>query len=238
MSIQNRQVLLHLHVCKFYCDQPDCPRRIFTERLSQVTSPHGRYTFGLRQFLGQLGREQGGASGARSAQLLGLETTSRAVLRFIHALPLPAVVDPQIIGIDDWAWKRRERYGAIVVDLERNQPLALLPDRSQKTVAQWLKRCPTIPIVARDRSKEFAAAITEALPHAKHVADRWHLAKNLTECPDNVVSKRCKQLTEAVDKAELPPEPVPFLLGHIGSASLLVKYAISRYSPSKRQGFP
>jgi len=209
MSIQNRQVLLHLRVRKFYCDQPDCPRRIFTERLSQVTSPHGRYTFGLRQFLGQLGREQGGASGARSAQLLGLETTSRAVLRFIHALPLPAVVDPQIIGIDDWAWKRRERYGAIVVDLERNQPIALLPDRSQKTVAQWLKRYPTITIVARDRSKEFAAAITEALPHAKHVADRWHLAKNLTECLDKVVSKRWKQLTEAVDKAELPPEPVP-----------------------------
>jgi transposase len=40
--------------------------------------------------------------------------------------------------------------------------------------------------VARDRSKEFAAAITEALPHAKHVADRWHLAKNLTEYLDKV----------------------------------------------------
>jgi transposase len=61
------------------------------------------------------------------------------------------------------------------VDLERNRPIALLPNRSQKTVAQWLKRYPTITIVARDRSKEFAAAITEALPHAKHVADRWHL---------------------------------------------------------------
>jgi transposase len=109
LSIQNRQVLLHLRVRKFYCDQPDCPRRIFTERLSQVTSPHGRYTFGLRQFLGQLGREQGGASGARSAQLLGLETTERSVLRFIHALPLPAIVDPQIIGIDDWGATRSYR---------------------------------------------------------------------------------------------------------------------------------
>jgi hypothetical protein len=130
-------------------------------------------------------------------------------LRFIHALPLPAIVDPQIIGIDDWAWKRRERYGAIVVDLERNRPIALLPDRSQKTAAQWLKCYPTITIVARDRGKEFAAAITEALPHAKHVADRWHLAKNLTEYLDKVVSRRWKQLTGVVDEAELPPEPVP-----------------------------
>jgi transposase len=85
----------------------------------------------------------------------------------------------------------------------------LLPDRSQKTAAQWLKCYTTITIVARDRGKEFAAAITEALPHAKHVADRWHLAKNLTEYLDKVVSRRWKQLTGVVDEAELPPEPVP-----------------------------
>jgi transposase len=176
LSIQNVQVILHLHVRKFYCDQPNCPRRIFTERLSQVTSPHGRFTFGLRQFLGQLGREQGGASGARSATLQGLQVTARAILRFMQALPLPPTAPPQVIGLDEWAWKRGQRYGAIVVDLERNKPIALLADRSQEVVAGWLKRYPTIQIVARDRSKEFAAAITAALPQATHVADRWHLA--------------------------------------------------------------
>jgi transposase len=209
--VQTRQVILHLHVRKFYCDQPTCPRRIFAERLPQVTSSHGRYTFGLRHFLGLLGREQGGAAGERLANLLGIQVTARAVLRFLHALALPAVITPQVIGLDDWAWKRRERYGAIVVDLERNRPIALLADRSQKTVVQWLKRYPTINIVARDRSKEFAAAITEALPHAKHVADRWHLAKNWTEYLDKVVCRRWKQLTEGVDEAEseLSTEPIP-----------------------------
>jgi len=209
LSLQNVQVILHLHVRKFYCDQSSCPRRIFTERIPQVTSPHGRFTFGLRQFLGQLGREQGGAPGARSAKLLGMQVTSRAILRFLHTLPLPPIVDPRIIGLDDWAWKRRQRYGAIVVDLERKKPIALLPDRSQQTVSQWLKRYPTIEIVARDRSKEFAAAITAALPKALHVADRWHLAKNLTEHLDKVVSARWKQLTKAVGEAETPPVPVP-----------------------------
>ncbi len=209
LSIQNVQVILHLHVRKFYCDQHGCPRRIFTERLPQVTSPHGRYTFGLRQLLGQLGQEQGGAPGAHSAKLLGMQTTARSILRFMHALPLPAIVEPQIIGIDEWAWKRRRRYGAIIVDLERNKPIALLPDRSQQTIIQWLKRYPTINIVARDRSKEFAAAITAALPQAKHVADRWHVAKNLAEHLDKVVSARWKHLTTAVGAAETPPEPIP-----------------------------
>jgi transposase len=209
LSVQNVQVLLHLYVRKFYCDQPDCRRRIFTERLPQVTSPHGCFTFALRQFLGQLGGEQGGASAARSATLQGMQVTARAILRFMHALPLPAIAPPRIIGLDEWAWKRGRRYGAMVVDLERNKPIALLPDRSKPTVIQWLKRYPTIKIVARDRSKEFAAAITEALPHAQHVADRWHIAKNLTEHLDKVVSARWKQLAKASGEAEPLPEVVP-----------------------------
>jgi hypothetical protein len=101
LSIQTVQVLLHLHVRKFCCANPGCPRRIFTERRHQVTSPHDRYTFGLRQFLGQVGQEQSGAPEVRSAKLLGLEITVRAILRFMQSLALPPIVDPQIIGIDE-----------------------------------------------------------------------------------------------------------------------------------------
>src|SRR5260370_40505285 len=89
------------------------------------------------------------------------------------------------------------------------KPIALLPDRSKPTVVQWLKRYPSIKIVARDRSKEFAAAITEALPHAQHVADRWHVAKNLTDNLEKVVSRRRIKLTKAGGETELPPEPNP-----------------------------
>jgi transposase len=131
LSIQNVQVILHLHVRKFSCDQPSCPRRIFTERLPQVTSPHGRFTFGLREELAQLGREQGGAAAARSTRLQGVQATPRAILRFMHALPLPPIIAPRIIGIDEWAWKRGQRYGTLIVDLERKKPIALLPDRSR-----------------------------------------------------------------------------------------------------------
>jgi transposase len=101
----------------------------------QVTSPHGRFTFSLRQFLGQLGREQGGASAARSATLQGMQVTGRAILRIMHSLPLPPIAPPRIIGLDEWAWKRGQRYGALIVDLERKKPIALLADRSQDILA-------------------------------------------------------------------------------------------------------
>ena len=147
--------------------------------------------------------------GRTQRQLEGVQVTARAILRFMQALPLPAIAPPRVIGLDEWAWKRGQRYGALVVDLERKKPIALLPDRSKPTVVQWLRRYPTINIVARDRSKEFAAAITEALPHAQHVADRWHLAKNLTEHLDKVVFRRWKHLTKAGGETEMPPELIP-----------------------------
>jgi transposase len=108
--------------------------------------------------------------------------------------------------------ERRLRYGAIVVDLERGKPIALLAERSQATVTRWLKQHPTIKIVARDRSKEFAAAITAALPQAQQAADRWHLAKNLTEQLDKVVATRWKALTKAWRPAETKAAPVPAAL--------------------------
>jgi transposase len=86
LPLQKTQVVLRLHVRKFYCDQPACSRRIFAERFPQVTTPHGRFTIALRQMLGHLGREHGGAPGARGASQLGIQVTPRAVLRDLARL--------------------------------------------------------------------------------------------------------------------------------------------------------
>jgi transposase len=67
LSVQKVQIILHLHVRKFYCDHRKCQRRIFTERLPQVTSPHCRFTFGLREFLGQLGQWKDTSTGSNSS---------------------------------------------------------------------------------------------------------------------------------------------------------------------------
>src|SRR5437868_2709181 len=37
-------VRLHLVVRKFFCHQPKCPRRIFTERLPSLVAPYARRT--------------------------------------------------------------------------------------------------------------------------------------------------------------------------------------------------
>lgn len=204
LPINGKTVLLLLHVRKFYCKEPACPRRVFSERLPQLASSHRQDTIGLRSFLAILGREAGGAGGARIAAGMGLRTTSRTLLRVLHAQPLAEPESPRIIGIDDWAWKKRSRYGALVVDLEGRRPIALLEQRSVAVVAAWLRKHPTIEIVARDRSEEFAAAIREALPQAVQVADRFHLVSNLVEHLDRFVTRQWKHLCLAL----IPPTSI------------------------------
>ena len=60
------------------------------------------------------------------------------LLRILRASQSPQPLFPRILGIDDWARRKGERYGTIIVDLERRCVIDLLPDREPQTVADWL----------------------------------------------------------------------------------------------------
>jgi len=92
--------------------------------------------------------------------------------------------------LDDWARKRRLRYGTLICDLERSQPIDLLPDRSVETVAAWLEKHPSIEVVSRDGSSEYASAIKKGAPQARQVSDRWHLVvRRIGACIDSFQRK-------------------------------------------------
>jgi transposase len=57
-----------------------------------------------------------------------------------------------VIGIDERAWRRRQRYGTLISDLERRRVVDLLPSRQPATVKAWLASYPGIALVARDRA--------------------------------------------------------------------------------------
>ena len=111
-----------------------------------------------------------------------------------------------IIGIDDWAWRRNQRYGTLICDLERRKTIALLPDREPATAEAWLSGQPQIAVVARDRGGGYGLATQKALPNAVQVADRWHLMENASQAFLDAVRKSMRDIGGAIGAATINPE--------------------------------
>jgi transposase len=122
-----------------------------------------------------------GQLGTRLADRLGIATASSTLLRHLMHLPAPRTQAVRVLGLDDFAWKKRFTYGTILVDLERRKIIDVLADRESATVEVWLKKHPEIELVVRDRGKDFTKAATVGAPQAQQVVDRFHVVKNLAE---------------------------------------------------------
>ncbi|MDQ3829679.1 MAG: transposase [Candidatus Tectomicrobia bacterium] len=102
--------------------------------------------------------------------------------------PPAGVCHPHRPRGDDWAYRKRQTYGAILIDVERHHPVALLRDRDPDTFAQWLSAHPGVEITARDRAKAYADGARRGAPEAIQVADRFHLLPNVAEALEQVCS--------------------------------------------------
>jgi transposase len=202
-------VRLQVAVRRFVCPQLDRPRRIFAERLPGFSAPWARTTDRLRRTQADIGSSLGGEAGARHAARLAMTTSPDTLLRRVKRPKNESALPPRVVGIDDWAWRKAQRYGTIVVDLERGDVIDLLPDRDAETVAAWLKAHPGVEVVSRDRSAAYAQAATEGASQAEQVADRWHLLENLRQAVERVLERHSAVVDAALKATETPTGPAP-----------------------------
>jgi len=66
-------VRLELHVRRFFCQNKECPRRVFTERLPGVVASYARRTTRLCDLLTLIGFAMGGEAGNCLVERMGLE---------------------------------------------------------------------------------------------------------------------------------------------------------------------
>ena len=88
-----------------------------------------------------------------------------------------------------FAFRRGKTYGTILVDLETNRPVDLLPERTGDALADWLRAHPGVKLISRDRSSEYARGASDGAPQAQQILDRWHVLKNLGEVVLRVVGR-------------------------------------------------
>ncbi len=116
-----RRVTLLLTVRKFFCHLNSCPRKVFTERLPDLLEPSSRLTIRLRTAVQRVGCITTAQRGAHLTKALGMPVSATTMLRSLRLLPMPSSKQVHVVSLDEWAWKRGRRYGAIIVDLQHHQ---------------------------------------------------------------------------------------------------------------------
>lgn len=192
-----RPIRLHLQVRRFRCENPTCRRKTFAETFPLLIVSRAQRTRAAQEVLRIIGEAIGGRAGARLSQQLALKCSPTTVLRLVHQAPLPSSKNVRVVGVDEWAWRKGQRYGTILVDLERHAPVDLLEDATAESFAAWLERHPTVEVVSRDRGTTFADGATRGAPQALQIADRWHIINNMGEALEKVLARHHDDLKRA-----------------------------------------
>jgi transposase len=201
-----RVVQVRVAVRRFRCAEPSCRRHIFAEPLGDaVAGRSARRTSRLEAIVHHLGIALGGRPAAALARRLMLPVSKDTLLRVVRRHATHDRSPLCVIGIDDWAWKRGQRYGSIICDLERRRVVDLLPDREPGTVEAWLSHHPEIVVISRDRGGGYGRAAARAAPQAVQVADRWHLMENASAAFLEAVRRSMRPIRQALGSAVIDP---------------------------------
>ena len=198
LPVSGHQTRFDLIARRYFCDNSKCRRKIFTERFQFEIKPYRRRLLRSNELLSRLALELGGNTGSRISRHVGIPVSPSTILRIIKQYEIqPTPITSGIIGIDDWAFKKGNKYGTVIIDLESRKVIDLLPDRESETVSNWLNNHPEVRVISRDRAGAYARGAQNGAPQAIQVADRFHLLMNLGEATKKVFQSKGKELKEA-----------------------------------------
>ena len=207
----NSKAHIILNTKKFYCTNPCCIRKIFTERFKNEINPYGRTTSRFRNRLTNLALFHGANPISKCKEQLNFSQSSSTLLRWSYQYDKMTLSskneEVRVLGVDDWAIRKGMSYGTILVNLETSSVIGLLKGRGLEPLKSWLEEHPEIEIISRDRSSAYSSAAKKGAPQAIQIADRWHLIKNFSTSFEHLLTQNKFLIDQASLKVKQPSTP-------------------------------
>ena len=190
LPVFGKTTWLLVNAYEYQCDNPDCEVTTFSETVNGFLSYYSRMTERCADFICTLAMETSCEGCSRICKAMNLKVSGDTVIRLLtKRYTLQDTADcGSVIGVDDFAFKKRHTYGTIIVDEATHTPVAILDGRDGSAFKEWLSQNKQVKAVTRDRASAYASAIQEILPDALQIADRFHLHQNLLEAIRNRVN--------------------------------------------------
>ncbi|MCC5618265.1 ISL3 family transposase [Nostoc sp. CHAB 5836] len=144
-----------------------------------------------------------------SKKIVTTEEIERMLKDASEELPNLKPLNLKRLGLDEIALiKGKGNYCAVLVDLDTSKLIAILGDRTQnlirKTLLEWGRELlEQIQEVSIDLWHGYKSLVTELMPNAQVVADRFHVMTQINKELDTQRKKEKRNVEELIKKASL-----------------------------------
>jgi len=145
------------------------------------------------------------------------------------------------IGVDEFSYRKRHRYLTVVVDHKTRRVVWAREGKSAETLAGFFEeigpqRCAKIKSVTIDMSEAYIAAVSDALPNATVIFDRFHVQRLASDAVDEVRREIVRELkTNDSDEAKAVKKTRFVLLKNFEETSRKEKRKLSEIQKTNKR---